>query len=66
MLYMIGKTFLHGVSFGIVHDESVHENMKKKIEKEMEVCEKALSSCTHIYQIRAFKFRLMEYETIDQ
>ena len=29
MLYMIGKIILYGVSFDIVYNESVHENMKK-------------------------------------
>ena len=32
MVYMGGKIIMLGVSFDIVHNESVHENMKK-IEK---------------------------------
>ena len=29
MLYMVGKIFLYGLSFDIVYNESVHDNMNK-------------------------------------
>ena len=64
MLYMVGKIFLYGVSFDIVYNKSVHENMEKLLKlffftqcsekyinlfkTEMEVCETALYHHTHI------------------
>ena len=29
MLYMVGKVFLHEISFNLVYNESGHKNMKK-------------------------------------
>ena len=76
MRYMVRKTFLYGVSFHIVYNEVVRENMNKlenlflphRVQKkinlltiEMEVCETALChhTNTYVYQIGAFKFRLL-------